>query len=652
MNGRKIWQWTVLIGVLITLQPGSSQGQSAADLTRKLEQLRAYPDLVVINAKISTMDAQLNEFQAMAVKNNRILVLGTNDEVRFLAGPKTEILDAKGQRVLPGLIDAHTHPHLWAVSHWLELEGEFTVKKYNDPQLRIVHATGNDQTEILRNLERVVRQRIQELGPGKWIWVHLFGGSSLPESRKLTYPLIAQPPISGAPLRPAPITREFLDAIAPENPLIVNATEMIGPGIHNSRAKEEMLKVLGREVDGLGAWTPVLYDILMRGRTEEKVDFLKRELMTCLAAQGITTFANHYYGTPSIMQIYRLLNERGEMPVRYAWWVGGGRGFAARDYEDDLGYPVQGVDRDPLGLAAPDLGDFRGIGNDYIWNAGIAFEVFDSGIGCTTAKKLDLEKSLGPWAKWLRDCQPIDYEKDPMAGGHRYAQAALESGLRVGYLHTLSDGSIDALFHMIEQAIAKGKLTLDQVKALRISTEHNPFIRPDQVEKIAKYGIRAKFSYWQATGLFGPEFLKLHGEQYLSWLLPMKSLLDAGARPVFTTDAHVHNDPPEFTAVDSQWENIWGFMEYYLTRTTPFDKRVPATPREAVDRVNLLRSATIWAAEEVLNEKNIGSLEVGKLADFIVLDKDYFTVPEDQVHTINTVLTVVGGKIEFKSPSY
>ena len=109
---------------------------------RKLDRLNAYPELIVVNGKISTMDAGLTEVEAMAVKNNRILELGTNDEIRFLAGPNTKVLDAKGRRVLPGLIDGHTHPHLWAVEHWLGSEGDFAAKKYNDPQLQIFYAKG------------------------------------------------------------------------------------------------------------------------------------------------------------------------------------------------------------------------------------------------------------------------------------------------------------------------------------------------------------------------------------------------------------------------------------------------------------------------------------------------------------------------------
>ncbi|MBI4464084.1 MAG: amidohydrolase family protein [Acidobacteria bacterium] len=633
-----------LLAVLF-LASGVGWAQSTSEMAQKLERLRAYPDLIVVNGRIATLDAQLREVQAMAVRDHRILALGTNDEMRFLAGPRTEILDAKGRRVLPGLIDSHTHPHMWGVEHWLGGEGDFTAKKYNDPQLQIFYATGNDATEILRNLERIVLERARVLGPGKWIWTSLFGGRSIPESRKIVHPLFAQ---QGG--RASTITQELLDTLAPDNPLLVFSSEAIGPEAHNTRAKEEMIRLLGYEANGLNARTAVLYDILMQGRTEEKVDFLKRELLQCVVRQGITTFANHYYGSPSIMQIYNLLYQREELPVRWAWFLGtlwGNQvGISAGDRIADSG---------DMHFFYRNLGDFRGIGNDYIWNAGVSNEAWETGLTCTKAKPfrpIDLSQVF--LASDNRpDCSvPIDYEKQ---GGYWNVRAALESGLRIGFLHAYSDGTFDALLHLIEQAIAEKKLSLEQVRALRLSTEHNPIIRPDQVQKMAYYNIRPGFNGYQVQGdIKGGFFLKAYGEQYMSWIAPMKSLANAGVHPVFNTDAHLYKVPYFAKDMDypPQWDgNIWAFMEFFITRKMPHDG-ITYNPQERMDRMSLMKAATIWGAEQVLNEQNIGSLEVGKLADFIVLDKDYFTIPEDQIHTIDTLLTAVGGKVVYQSSQY
>ena len=626
----------------------SAFGQSATDLARKLELLKSYPDLIVVNGKISTMDASNREVQAMAVRGNRILALGTNNEIRFLAGPNSEVLDAKGRRVLPGLIDGHTHPHMWATAHWLGAEGEFTSKKYNDPQMKIALAKGNDQAGVLRALEQAVRQRAQELGPGKWILAALFGKNSIPESREIVWPLFPQR--GGAT---STLTTEFLDTLAPNNPLVVFGSEAIGGGTHNTKAKAEMLKLIGREVDAYTGATAIVFDVFFRGREKDAMDYLKRELLECVVPQGVTTFGNHYYGSPSIMKVYNMLYQAGELPVRWAWWVGGGGGDNRAVTVD----PVFG--RQYSRLFYDDLGDFRGIGNDYIWNSGVSYEGFDSGLICTTAKpreSLNLQggASYGGLNGPRPDCATANIQYDEQMG-YRSTKAALEAGLRIGFLHHYSDGSFDALFHMIEEAIASGKLTLEQIRALRISTEHTPIIRPDQIAKIAKYNIMPAFNGYQVQGnIKGGAFLKTYGEQFMTWMAPMKSVQQAGAHPVFNTDVHLRKVPPEWKDMDypEQWEgNIWGFIQFFVIRRMPHDG-ITYNRSEAMDRVSMMKAATIWGAEQLLNEKNIGSLEVGKLADFIVTDKDFFTIPDDQIYTIKTLLTATGGKVVYKDSGY
>lgn len=628
------------LAALFLLLAGEAYAQTRGNPVDKLELLRAYPDVIVVNGNIHTMDSANRQVQAFALRNHRIVALGTTNEIRPLAGPKTEIIDAKGRLVLPGLVDGHTHPHVWAVEHWMGQE-DYASKKYNIPEMRIVYAKGKEKVEVLRSLERVVKQRAQELGPGKWIWVTLFGGNNIVESREIVSSMFPQQ--GGAT---ATISREYLDSLAPNNPLLVFASEIIGGDQHNTKAKEEMERVLGYEVSGLMARTGVPYDIMLRGRVDDIADMLKHEMLTCLVPQGVTTYGNHYYGSPTIMKAHRLLYERGELPARWAWWEGtlwatmggGGGGPNETDY---------------LKFFYRNLGDFRGIGNDYIWNAGVSNEAWEGGLNCTTAKKpATLSKDSHQVA--MRDCtaQPTDYSK---AEGYQQVKLALEYGLRIGFMHGYSDGTYDSLFRLIEGEMADGKLSLDQVRALRISTEHNPIIRPDQIQKMAKYNMMPAFNGYQIQGnIKGGGFLKTYGEKYMDWLAPNASLAKAGGHPVFNTDAHLFKDTPESKPMDwpPQWDgNIWGFIEFQVTRKMPHDG-ITYNRNEAMDRVTMMKAATIWGAEQLLNEKNIGSLEVGKLGDFVILNKDFFTIPEDQIHTIKTLLTSVGGKTVYKDSGF
>lgn len=623
---------SILLALVFLLGHGRVQGQSLADLTKKLEQLHAYPDLIVVNGRIATMDAQLTQVQAMAIRNSRIVARGSNDEIRFLAGPNTEVLDAKGRTVLPGMIDTHTHPQSYTVQHWLGAEGDFTSRKYNDPQMKMALAKGNDQAEVLRSLERVVRQRAQELGPGKWILVQLFGKNTISESREITWPLVGAAGFKGK----GTISKYFLDTLAPDNPLVVSGSERIGGTIANTKATELIKKFLGREE--LGTYTSggtlLAFDILLRGRPEDQMDFLKRELEQCMAGQGITTYSTSYYGSPTVIKTVKRLIQRNEMPVRWAFW------FETGEHEN--------------------VGDLRGLGNDYLWNAGIGNEGYDGQMICTRAQPSGPINRTGFMTGSAGidgprpDCATanIDYEK---VRGYTSIRNAMEAGLRVGFMHHYSDGSFDATFHMFEQAMATGKMTLEEIRALRLTTEHTPIIRPDSIPKIAHYNVRPSFTAYMAGGdLKGGAFLKAYGEEFMPWIMPMKSLLEAGVHPAFGSDAHFgKNIPVEWQDMGfpREWDgNVWAFYQFFLDRRMP--DGITYNAKEATDRVAVMKAATLWGAESLLNEKNIGSLEVGKLADFIVIDKDYFTIPENQIHTIRTLLTVVGGKTVYKDPDF
>ena len=105
---------TLILIVFWVSQP--LRGQESADLLTKLE---AYPDMVVLNGKIVTMDNKTERpipgtiVQAMAIRDGKILAMGTTQEIQSLAGPKTTIIDLQGRTSVPGLIDTHSHMFMY-----------------------------------------------------------------------------------------------------------------------------------------------------------------------------------------------------------------------------------------------------------------------------------------------------------------------------------------------------------------------------------------------------------------------------------------------------------------------------------------------------------------------------------------------------------
>ncbi|MCZ6768057.1 MAG: amidohydrolase family protein, partial [Acidobacteria bacterium] len=86
-----------------------------------------------------------------------------------------------------------------------------------------------------------------------------------------------------------------------------------------------------------------------------------------------------------------------------------------------------------------------------------------------------------------------------------------------------------------------------------------------------------------------------------------------------------------------------------ITRSYP--ESVTLLPEEAIDRVMALKMATTWASEYMLAEDTIGTLEPGKFADFAVLDRDFFTIPIEDIPNLKSVMTGLNGKIVYDNRS-
>jgi predicted amidohydrolase YtcJ len=142
---------------------------------------QAAPDLILSNGKIITVDQRFTIAEALAVKNDRIVAVGSNQEIARLAGPNTRKIDLKGKSVIPGLIDNHMHL-LRAAETWVN-------------ELRW------DGVDSRKQAIDMLRARAKQVGPGQW--VYNIGG--------WTHQQFSDDP--------RPFTREELDRIAPDNPV-------------------------------------------------------------------------------------------------------------------------------------------------------------------------------------------------------------------------------------------------------------------------------------------------------------------------------------------------------------------------------------------------------------------------------------------------
>jgi hypothetical protein len=283
----------------------------------------------------------------------------------------------------------------------------------------------------------------------------------------------------------------------------------------------------------------------------------------------------------------------------------------------------------------PALAKMINTGTDKIWITGIGPTAVDGVTtrACTDQKR---ERAYGVIDGWFPSGQchyDIEFRgaKDkaaPISDNYyrNWTYYAGMYGVRFANTHVAGDKSHRLIFNIVEQIQKeKGK---DATKGWAV--DHCDQVNPADFERAAKLDI--VFSCYVARSVEeGQAKADAYGEKVAqTFLSPVKSLLNAGARVVYESDSNSY---------------LWYDMEIMITRKDEHGK--VWGPQERVDRPTALRMITSWAADYVLRGDQFGTLEAGKLADLQVLDKDYLTIPEDEIETIQPQLTIFDGKPVF-----
>jgi len=550
-----------------------------------------YPDSIIFNAKIITMDDPgFNDSpgtiaEAIAVRDDKILAVGTNAQIRALAGPETQQIDLKGRAILPNFMLTHEHPTDWA---WTGPNALSHVFPEGNEHLVVRFLKGNAK-EQMANWENVLREAVSVAKPGQWILLSSDWGPSFEYMGDIYAYFMMN------------VTREKLNEIAPNNPVRLKNGWIDGE--LNDRALEVVAGVAPEQsIDNRGNRGPtgrqLEPDIILHGKVDLNAALLKAE-MELWAAHGVTVFGSSPYTMNNLMAL-NMLDLQGQMPARFAWGYSG----------PDLHY-------DTIRL----ISSITGNGTDYLWNIGMQGE--RSGGSCTTIPASEEVKAQ-------EDCAFL-----PGSEGRRVIEDIIRTGGRVATMHSGGDRDIDHLLDIIEEKSAEAGFTLEQVQERRHAFDHaSGAPRPDQIPRLKRLGMMVSMintMLWEnRTGYNSSYRFRNYGDEYIHYSVPRKSVTDAEIMNTQEIDRGV----PHF-----MFYNIW----VGITRFNEGTQRYYA-PEEGTDLITQLKALTTWGSYYVLREDKMGSLERGKLADFFVLDRDILTIPIDDIPNVKVLMTVLGGK--------
>lgn len=182
--------------------------------------LVTYPDLIVVNVNVVSMeDDGVNEdvgstYQALAVRDSRILGLGTTEEIRRMAGPDTAVYDVRGRTVILGIIDTHSHPYESAMGHW----GPRRTGTY-----KIVEEAGDTWDDIFRKTLDLVGELKTKHEPDSWLFIDWPGNIESSDIQKDTMIRVHRA-----------FTRHMLDEVNSEQNIYITGNR----GVLNTRAME------------------------------------------------------------------------------------------------------------------------------------------------------------------------------------------------------------------------------------------------------------------------------------------------------------------------------------------------------------------------------------------------------------------------------
>jgi predicted amidohydrolase YtcJ len=549
------------------------------------------PQLILFHGRVLTVDAQDSIAEAMAIRDGKIVAIGTDRDILRLAGATTRRIDLQGRTATPGLIDSHAH-----------------IADGGVEQLYHVHLS---DVSTIGEVVRRVLAGIAGLKPGEWLQGDGWDEGKLAERRY--------------------VTASDLDRVSPNNPVwLMHTTGHYG--VANSAAlrlakilpasKDPPAGTIDRDAQGLpsgvlkeAAMDAVLALIPAPTAQQQRDGILKS--IDDLHREGITAVKDPAIGQP-VWDAYRELLREGKLSehVCVLWYAGSTLASAQSALASILAQPKP----------PQSLGDGR------LLSCGAKIFMDGSG-GARTAWVTE---------EWHKNSTEIDHGNFgyPSMDPQIYRQMVRlfhKAGVHVG-THAVGDRAIDWVVDTYAQVLEE-----TPTSGLRHSIIHANIPSDHAIKTMAELEKRYDAAYPEAQAPFmwwiGDTYAGNFGPERSLRLVPLNTFLKSGIRWGGGSDYSVTPLPARY--------GLWASVERETLKGTYGAH--PFGTAESVDIHTALRSYTAWGARQLFLDDRVGSLEIGKEADIAVWDRDMYSIPARDLRNLKCTMTLLHGEVVFDS---
>ncbi|HEY2932526.1 MAG TPA: amidohydrolase [Acidobacteriota bacterium] len=545
-------------------------------------------DLVITNARVLTVDKNFSVVQAVAVRGDRFIAAGTNEQIRKWAGANTQVIDARGKTVIPGIIESH--------SHSTDVARNEAVQKY-------------EEMTSIPVMQAWVRRMAAKKPAGEWIVIPRAYPTRLQERR---FPTRAE--LDAASNRHAVVMdgaySHVLNGLALEKAGIRRNSPALAVGEIDRDSQGNPTGLLRNAGKYLARFLP------SSNASREEVLNKMAEVHRVYASVGITSVMER----GASLDDYRLYEElrrqnRLLLHSRVTLRIPGSSGPETEQFIQSLPFKP-------------------GSGDEWL-SPGPLKIVVDGGILIGTAF---MREPYGAKAMPLYNLSDPNY-RGSLTLKPEAVREIITAGHRLGWQmssHVTGTAGVDIVLDGVEAA-GKAK----PIEKARYNLIHAYFPDKQVAARARKLGVcvdtQPAWFYKDADSL-----ATALSSDLMRRFIGMREWLNAGVTVVANTDHMLGMDPN--TALNPF--NPFLTMGVMVTRKTQGGQVI--SEEQKVSREEALRMMTINAAYLTFDEKLKGSIEPGKLADLAMLSDDFLKCPPDKIRDIRPVLTIVGGRVVYK----